>query len=192
MIEFINVSKSYEHPYELVLDRINLTFHDGINVLMGASGRGKTTIANLIAGLIMPDDGAITGLKGQKVSYHFQDDVLLDWETALSNVLFVMKHPKNHEKQAIDLLVRAGLEDAVYKKAADLSGGMKRRAALCRALIAEYDVLLLDEPFKGLDLKIKHQIMDMVKQTILPNKIVICITHDPAEAAYLGGTVVYM
>ena len=89
----------------------------------------------------------------------------------------------------MELLTEADLGGSIHKKTKELSGGMKRRVTICRALIADYDIIVLDEPFKGLDAKIKPRIIDMVKNHT-KDKYVLAITHDPGEAEYLGGTLV--
>lgn len=192
MIELTNICKRYGDKQ--ILDNICMTFNEGITCIMGASGRGKTTLAYIIGGLIKSDSGYITGLEGKRTSFVFQEDRLLDWETAIGNVLFVTKSIRQNQEKADHLLMQAGLSESMYKKAAELSGGMKRRVCLCRALIADYELLILDEPFKGLDSGIKPLIMTMVKEHSLRSegKTVICITHDLTEAEFLGGKLVTM
>jgi len=162
MIEIINISKNFEN--NLVIDNFNATLEAGINCIMGPSGVGKTTLTNIIAGISKPDSGKIKG--SGLVSMVFQEDRLLENETALTNILFVSNNKKDKEAtiKAKMLLKKADLENELNTKVKDLSGGMKRRVALCRALLANYDTLILDEPFKGLDEKIKKNIMDMVKE----------------------------
>ncbi|MCL2399409.1 MAG: ATP-binding cassette domain-containing protein [Defluviitaleaceae bacterium] len=192
MIELTNICKRYGDKQ--ILDNICMTFNEGITCIMGPSGRGKTTLAYIIGGLIKSDSGYITGLEGKRTSFVFQEDRLLDWETAIGNVLFVTKSIRQNQEKADHLLMQAGLSESMYKKAAELSGGMKRRVCLCRALIADYELLILDEPFKGLDSGIKPLIMTMVKEHSLRSegKTVICITHDLTEAEFLGGKLVTM
>jgi NitT/TauT family transport system ATP-binding protein len=177
MIELKNICKAFGEKE--VLHDVSLTFREGITCVMGASGIGKTTLANIIAGLAAPDSGEVIGTRDKKISMVFQDDRLLEWETALSNVLFV----NNDRDRAIALLTEAGLADSLHKKTAELSGGMKRRVCLCRALIADHNMLILDEPFKGLDNELKPSVMNMVKTHA--NGIIICITHDRTEADFL-------
>jgi len=186
-IRLESICKTYEN--KTILSNVNLTFNSNeITCIMGDSGRGKTTLVNIIAGLVKPDNGTISGLENAKISIVFQEDRLLNWETTLTNVLFVTN--KNNTQRAKELLIQAGLGDSINKKAVELSGGMKRRVCICRALIAEYDILILDEPFKGLDENIKPIIMNMVKEQINPQKIIICITHDPSEAEFMGGKLI--
>jgi len=178
-----NLCKSFGE--KKVLDNFELVVQKGITCIMGASGAGKTTLVNILAGLTKPDGGKITMPDGAKFSFVFQEDRLLEHETALTNLLFVTKEPKANEKRAKALLIQAGLKDSIHKKAKTLSGGMKRRVAIARALIAQSDIIILDEPFKGLDAAIKPSIMDMVME-YAKDKYTIIITHDPAEAQYIG------
>ena len=186
-IELKGICKSYDG--KPVLDGVNLILKQGeIACIMGVSGIGKTTLVNILLGLTAPDRGEIIGLPAN-ISAVFQEDRLLPWETALSNVLFVKNPARSHVKEAEALLSRMGLGDSIYKKAAELSGGMKRRVCICRALIAGGDLLVLDEPFKGLDDETKFGVMDMVK-AYAKDRYVLCVTHDGAEVEYLGGRLV--
>ena len=186
-IELKGISKAFGDKQ--VLEDFSLVLEHGITCIMGASGKGKTTIVNLLAGLIDADRGSINIPSGTKFSFVFQEDRLLEWESALTNVLFVTENPKKNTVSAIDLLSQADLGSSINKKAKELSGGMKRRVAICRALIAEYDIIILDEPFKGLDSTIKPGIIDMVKNHT-KGKYVLAITHDLYEAEYMGGKLV--
>jgi len=182
MVKLKNISKRYGD--KRVLDDVNMIFGEGITCIMGPSGRGKTTLAYIIAGLVPADAGSVE-TDGERFAVMFQEDRLLDWESAAGNVLFV----NNDCEKAQTLLTEAGLADSIHLKASELSGGMKRRVCLCRTLIADYEVIILDEPFKGLDSGVKPKIMDMVKKHS-QGKIVICITHDEEEAKYLGGGII--
>ena len=193
-ISLTRVSKAYGNPPVPVLTDVSLELAPGITCLMGPSGIGKTTLARILAGLIKPDSGTVSGMAGKNISYVFQEDRLLESETALSNALFVTPNAKKYETEAKHLLTQAGLADSLNKKAAELSGGMKRRVALCRALIANGDLLILDEPFKGLDESLKPSVISLVQQHALfdKNRITLCITHDPAEAEQLGGVIMQL
>jgi NitT/TauT family transport system ATP-binding protein len=186
-VELIKINKSFGDKQ--VLTDFSLALENGITCLMGPSGKGKTTIVNILAGLLNADSGEVSIPQDTNFSFVFQEDRLLDWESALSNVLFVAPRPKQLVEKATQLLTEADLADSMHKKARELSGGMKRRVVICRALIADYDILILDEPFKGLDKEIKPQIMDMVKKHTA-NKFVLAITHDMYEVEYLGGRLV--
>ena len=189
MIELKNICKSYGDPPVAVLDNVNLKFPEGITCIMGPSGVGKTTLIYTVAGLVVADSGKIVGRDGKKLSIVFQEDRLLDWESAITNVLFVSKSSRADFDRAKLLLERSGLADSIYKKASELSGGMRRRVCICRALIADYDLLILDEPFKGLDNEMRLEVMEMVKE-YSRGKIVICVTHDLDEVEFLGGSLV--
>jgi len=189
-IELKNICKNFGETH--VLDSVNMTIDEGITCVMGASGKGKTTLAYVISGLLQPDSGSIAGRDGKKISFVFQEDRLLEWESAIGNVLFVTKSARLKLDKARCLLTQAGLEGSMHKKAAELSGGMKRRVCLCRALIADHDLLIMDEPFKGLDSETKPKIMSMVQEHSQGDKgkTIIFITHDPAEAEFFGGRLV--
>jgi NitT/TauT family transport system ATP-binding protein len=186
-VELVNINKSFGD--KRVLTDFSLALESGITCLMGPSGKGKTTIVNILAGLVNADSGEVNIPQDTRFSFVFQEDRLLDWESALSNVLFVTPRPKQLAEKATQLLTDADRADRRQKKARELSGGMKRRVAICRALMADYDILILDEPFKGLDAEIKPRIIDMVKKHTA-SKFVLAITHDHYEVEYLGGRMV--
>ena len=183
MITLKNICKSYNG--KPVLENVNLTLEQ-TTCIMGQSGIGKTTLLNIIAGLVKPDAGEIISMVGTKISFVFQEDRLLEEETALKNLLFI----STYKEKAITLLTQSGLAESLHKKTAELSGGMKRRVCICRALIAEYDLLILDEPFKGLDEEIKLKTMHMVKNNLRQNAMVLLVTHDPTEAQFFGGRLI--
>ncbi len=160
-----------------VLDKLSLTFPDtGIIGLFGPSGCGKTTLIHLIAGLQQADSGSIHNIKAHSVSMVFQEDRLLPWMTAGDNLNLIY----NDISKTKLWLERLQIEHQQDAYPDELSGGMKRRLALARALGFKADLLLLDEPFKGLDIKLKHQIYPYVKQCG-SEKLVILVTHDPSE-----------
>jgi len=185
VIQVNNVYKSFEN--KLVLKNFNAKFPVGINAIMGKSGIGKTTLVNIIAGLIIPDSGEILGVNQKKISIVFQEDRLIEKENVINNILFPVKNSEENLLKARSLMNKADLNGLENKKVKELSGGMKRRVAICRSLMINFDILILDEPFKGLDEKTKPAIMDMIK--IYSNKIVLLITHDRREADYLNGNV---
>ena len=153
------------------------------SVITGVSGSGKTTLLRLILGLEMPDEGTITGVPARRAAV-FQEDRLCPQLTALENVLLIAG--RKREREARDMLARLGLGKSLAVPAAELSGGMRRRCALARALCAKFDLLALDEPFKGLDEANRRAAMDAVRA--LPgDKTVLLVTHDAAEAEFFGG-----
>lgn len=170
-----------------VLDDFNLVLPDhGIICLFGPSGSGKTTLLRIMAGLEKADKGSITGLEGRRIGMIFQEDRLLKQKNALENIAFV-----NPKRDSQEILRAFGLEKSWLKPVSELSGGMKRRVALARALAYTNDVLLMDEPFKGLDEKTKQQVMD---QFIGCGEkgLVIFVTHDRTEAEYLADQIIHL
>ena len=117
--------------------------------LMAPSGAGKTTLLRILMGLETPDRGTITGLEGLRLSAVFQEDRLCENLNPVSNLRLVT--PALSRTAAAEALAAVGLTDCQRQPARELSGGMRRRVAILRALLAEYDLLFLDEPFKGLD-----------------------------------------
>lgn len=177
MIELSNVSKAYSgRP---VLRNFSHTFPDGsITAVMAPSGTGKTTLLRLLLALEKPDSGIISGLPARK-SALFQEDRLCPGLTVLANVRLAGKNPKTEE-----LLRTLGLQDSLHKPAAQLSGGMSRRTALARALLHESDLLVLDEPFTGLD----EENRLLAAKAILEyrnGRTLIFVTHRPEDAQLL-------
>lgn len=127
--------------------------------IYGASGRGKTTLMRLIAGLEKPDSGKITGVP-ERVSYMFQEDRLLPWFTAEQNVASVLT--RDRKSEAREWLQRVELSEQADSFPSEMSGGQQRRMSLARALAYEGELLLLDEPFKGLDEALTERMAELV------------------------------
>ncbi|NLN55489.1 MAG: ATP-binding cassette domain-containing protein [Clostridiales bacterium] len=159
------------------------------NTLMGKSGCGKTTLANIIMGLIPPDTGEVSNVP-ERISAVFQENRLSENFNAVSNIFLVTgrKFPK---ETIIRCLNNLGLEENLDKPVRDLSGGMRRRVAIARALLAEYELLILDEPFKELDANTKDKVMEYVKNSAA-GKTVLLITHSREEAEFFGGDIIEM
>lgn len=181
-----NLSKSYgENP---VISDLNLNIKSGVTTcLMGPSGCGKTTLLRLIAGLEKPDSGEIMS-EARKISYVFQEDRLSEDFSVISNIRFVVGKTMNSE-DIRNLLNEFELGDVIDKPVRELSGGMKRRVAIARALSATYDLLIMDEPLKGLDEKLKQHVMEVIKNHT-KGKTVIYVTHDSTEADVMGARVI--
>ena len=171
--------------------------------LLGPSGCGKSTLLMMIAGLERPTRGAIS-LDGSPVvtprrdiGIIFQDATLLPWKTVLENVLFpvrILKLPvERYRERARELLSMVGLDGFLGHKPAQLSGGMRQRVAICRALIHDPAILLMDEPFSALDAITRDQ-MNVTLSEIMERtgKTVIFVTHSIREAAFLSDRVVVM
>ena len=154
----------------------------GVVGVFGASGAGKTTLLRLLAGLLQPASGTIEGLAGKRISMVFQEDRLLPWLTAVENVALVRD---GSEADARALLAALALSAETDQLPRALSGGMQRRVALARALNFGGDVLLLDEPFKGLDAALCAEAAAVVRGRF---PLTVIATHDRGEAAALGMT----
>lgn len=148
----------------------------GIVLISGESGIGKTTLLRVLCGLLKPDHGTVTGLNGRKISFVFQEPRLLNYMTALQNAAIV-----SDEQKADDLLQRLNMQDAKHVKAGDLSGGQKQRVSLARAFAFSDDVVLLDEPFTGLDEQNKLCAARLIRTA----KLAIVVSHDPSDADLL-------
>ena len=179
---------SFSYGEKSVLSHFNLNIRRGERIWIQApSGFGKTTLLRLICGLETPDEGEIILEEGLRIVPVFQEDRLLPWRSVAGNIRLVLKDmPARDAKEITDEVLSAvGLEEASSKLPAMLSGGMARRAALARAIAAGGDVLVLDEPFVGLDEDIKKRIADYIKLKY-EGKTIIIITHDETEAELLS------
>ena len=172
---------------ETIVENFNLDLAAGeVICLYGPSGCGKTTILRLIAGLIRPDRGQINS-DFQRLRYLFQEHRLLPWRSLWDNILLTHPQPNaaKTQEQARLLLTKLHLHPEDYDKYPDeLSGGMRQRAALVRALLCQPDLLLLDEPFSALDYELKLQLYDWLQSYITNGMSVVMVTHDPNAASY--------
>lgn len=147
----------------------------GVVFLTGESGIGKTTLLRVICGLTKPDHGSVAGLNGRKISYVFQESRLLDYMTSLQNVAAV-----SDEEKARALLNKLNMSDAMHVKARALSGGQKQRVSLARAFAYSDDIVLLDEPFTGLDEQNKQSAARLIGTA----KLAVIVSHDPSDNAF--------
>ncbi len=184
MIRVSHISKRYGEKE--VLHDVSLLFPPGVTCLMGASGIGKTTLIRLLTGLEAPDSGEISGVP-KCIAMVFQEDRLAESLTVRGNLKLALGKCYDEQK-AQEMLSRLLLPDVLPQTVSALSGGMKRRVALCRALLFDADLIVLDEPFKGLDEGTKTAAMDAVKAQA--GRQVLIVTHDEEEARYLGACVV--
>lgn len=181
-IKLEGITKAYGE--NAVIDGLTLEIPDkGIFGIFGNSGKGKTTLLRLICGLEKPDSGRITGLEGKRLSVVFQEDRLLPWYSALENVEAV-----SSREAAIRRLSEVGLENEIDKKPSQMSGGMNRRVAIARALSYEADLLILDEPMRGLEPELKQKIGNIICE-YAQTKPVIIVTHDEYEASLVQHSV---
>lgn len=186
-IEIKNLTKSYGNVQ--VLDKINMTLsNDRPICLMGRSGRGKTTLFSILLGLIKPDSGEILGIENKRFSAVFQEDRLCEELSAVMNLAIVQEKPD--KKRISDGFMQLKLSaDEIRRPVSSLSGGQKRRVAIMRAVISESDIILMDEPFKGLDENTKIQVINYVKENI-SNRILMVITHDENDAKLLDAELI--
>ena len=187
-----------------IFDHLNCEIAAGkFTCLLGPSGVGKSTLLHMIAdiielksakfsGTIKADDGL--PLQG-RIAYMGQTDLLLPWLSALNNTLLGtrLRHQVNIEKnkQAQALLQQIGLAEAMYKRPAELSGGMRQRVALARTLMEDKPIILMDEPFSALDAITRLNLQTLAAK-LLKGKTVLLVTHDPLEALRLGDFVYVM
>ncbi len=175
-------------PGRPVLEEFSLRLPEtGAVCLTGPSGCGKTTLLRLLAGLETPQRGTIAGLAGLRVAVVFQEDRLLPWETAWQNA--VTSPDAGGRRRAAEWLHRLGLGESVGVRPVDLSGGMRRRVAIARALAAVPDLLLLDEPFTGLDEDTWRRAAGLIAEAGT-GRLTVLVTHLAEQAAALGAPVV--
>ena len=189
-----------------VLDGFSVEVPEGaFTAVVGPSGCGKSTLTRLIAGLLFPDEGDVI-LHGEKVTsprntvgMAFQNPVLLEWRTILDNVCLPLEivpndlSRKQRNDRGYELLAMVGLQGFEDKKPSELSGGMRQRASLCRALAHRPDVLILDEPFGALDAFTREDLWQIMHE-LRHNEAFTCllITHDLRESVFLADQVVVM
>lgn len=186
MIEVKNISKAFDG--KTVLDNISFDVKKGECVaLMGESGIGKTTLLRILAGLEKPDSGEIIFRENAKKTFVFQENRLLENKSVLENILSVAPD----KERALYFLQRCKLKDDARKKAALLSGGMKRRLAIARALSFGGDIYFLDEPLRELDENTLAEISALIKEEI-KGKTAVLITHDEDSAKALADRIIYI
>jgi NitT/TauT family transport system ATP-binding protein len=206
-VDIARLSKVYqtrEQEDVVALQDIDLRFEPGSFVaVVGPSGCGKSTLLSLLAGLTNASSGTIM-IDGErvdkphpKIGVVFQSDLLLYWRTVLDNILLPIEIKRldvaNYRTRAEELLVQVGLQGFGKKYPSELSGGMRQRVALCRALIQEPGLLLMDEPFGALDALTREQmIMDLQVMWLRARNTVLFITHDINEAVFLADRVLVM
>lgn len=187
-----------------ILRDVSFTVGSGEIVgLVGPSGCGKTTLLNMVAGLVTPTSGTVRRLGAvvdgphERVGYMFARDGLMPWRSALSNVVLgleVRGIPKREARErAMHWLETVGLQDFAHWYPYRLSQGMRQRVALCRTLVTEPDVLLMDEPFAALDVQTKQRLQSEFLEICSGlGKAVLWVTHDVSEAVALGDRVIVM
>jgi ABC-type multidrug transport system ATPase subunit len=185
MIELKDIYKSYGD--RRVLDGVSLMLPAGIvTALTGRSGSGKTTLSRIVLGLETPDGGRVIGAAGLQKTAVFQEDRLIEHLSAVDNLRLVGASPEAARRHLAEL----GLAADATSRAAKLSGGMRRRLALARALITGAELIVLDEPMTGLDGETKRLAADYVLKH-RGEAAVLLISHDPEDLELLGASHVF-
>ncbi|WP_459480537.1 ATP-binding cassette domain-containing protein [Clostridium saccharoperbutylacetonicum] len=191
-INIRNLNKAYGS--EQIFKNFNIEFSDdNINCIVGKSGCGKSTLLNIIAGLIDIQGGEINGAALSDISYIFQEDRLIEWLDVKENLELTLK--KYFDSSILDakideVLELVGIYDIKNKYPNELSGGMRQRINIARAFGKPSKIILMDEPFKSLDYKLKYTIIDEFKNLLDKEKrMVILVTHDLDEAIYFQGNI---
>lgn len=178
-IVFDRITKSYGP--KKVLDGFSAVIPEGkTTAILAPSGAGKTTLLRILTGLEKPDSGSVQGMEGKRISMVFQEDRLLLHANAVRNILLAA--PSKTIEECRELLTELGIAagDQENGPVMNFSGGMKRRVAIARALMADGNLLILDEPFRGLDPETKQKVMDCCLWRSA-GKTVILVTHDESE-----------
>ena len=206
-VELKNVSKSYGEDWDLhsIITDFNLLVKPGkLTALVGPSGCGKTTLVNLIAGFEQPDEGSIivadkpvTG-PGHKRMVVFQETTLLPWLTTYQNVVFGPKirgdlKGADLRSEAEEILDKVGLKEFMDKYPLQLSGGMQRRAELARAIINQPELMIMDEPFRGLDAMTRQLMQEFFLRLYEESQRThLFVTSELDEAIFLADSVVVL
>ena len=188
-MKITKLCKSYNG--EVVLNNLSLTLEEGKRYcLMAPSGSGKTTLFRILMGFETTDSGQIDGLKERKLSAVFQEDRLLEGYTAQENIRFVTGNL--YSVQELDrLLLRILPAESLAKPIREFSGGMKRRTAILRALLAPSDFIIMDEPFTGLDTETKRNVIELIKE-YTEGKLLLLSTHYEEDAALLDAELLHL
>ncbi|HPT31350.1 MAG TPA: ATP-binding cassette domain-containing protein [Prolixibacteraceae bacterium] len=192
-LEIRNISKKYQDLR--LFEDFSAGFEEGkITCILGPSGCGKTTLLNIIGGIVKPDEGNLDGFEGKTVSYIFQDPRLMPWKTVRGNIEFVLGNeiPATEKQEIVDHFIQlVGLKGFENFFPAKLSGGMRQRVSIARAFAYPSEIILMDEPLKGLDIKLKLNLIRTFTRIWENDKrTVIFVTHDVDEALLLGDEII--
>ena len=179
-----NVNIKFDN--KIIYEKFSIDFEDNkINCIVGASGCGKTTLLNYICDCLLKNN--------IKVSYVFQEDRLIPWKSIFDNLRLVIKNKHNKEdinKKIDDILSILDIKEAKFLYPDELSGGMKQKVNIARALLYDFNVLLLDEPFRSLDIKIKNSIMNLIRTISKEKEItIILVSHNKDEVKALADNI---
>lgn len=185
MIKIRNLSKNFSDKTVLKNADFDISENE-VTCIMGESGIGKTTLLRIIGGLEKQDSGSVEGVPDKK-GFMFQEDRLIDDISPVSNIRIINRDMPPEE--IVKRLIEAGINEKMTTHVSTLSGGMARRVALLRTLCSDSEILLLDEPFKGLDVKNIERCCECVRK-YRENRTLIAVVHSKFEAECLGGSVI--
>ncbi len=185
MIKINRLKKNYEN--KRIFNNFTMNIEPcEITCILGPSGVGKTTLFNVISGLTDYEEGEITGIDKKNISYLFQEPRLMPWLTVYENIDIILKNifgEKKRREVINSYLALVGLQNYADNRPEELSGGMKQRLAIARTFAYPSTLLLMDEPFKGLDIKIKNNLINaFLTLWERDSRTVLFITHDIDEA----------
>ena len=185
-VELCNLTKSFGE--KKVLEGFSAVIETGkTTCISGPSGVGKTTVARIIAGLEKADEGTVEGASDKRVAYLFQEDRLLPWLNVYDNLALSMIGEGRYIKdgEVVAMAESLGLGDNLWQLPDQLSGGMRHRVALGRTLLANAEIIILDEPFRGLDKELKESIVNKLYDRYIEGKTLILISHNDEDKELL-------
>ena len=176
-----NIYKEFKD--KCIFERANYIFKDkNISFILGPSGVGKTTLLKILMGLETIENGKIKGIDNRKISAVFQEDAFCEEMSCINNIRLVRR---NIDREKLEnYFKKMDMLDYIDRPVKNLSGGMKRRLAIIRAMAYNGDTYIMDEPFKGLDEETKKTVIDFLLENIR-EKTVIIVTHDLEEVEYI-------
>jgi ABC-type nitrate/sulfonate/bicarbonate transport system ATPase subunit len=203
IIKLRGISMQYPNGVEALRDITLDIPRGGLLTLLGPSGCGKTTLLKIIAGLVTPTRGEVRVNNctvygpGTDRAFVFQDFALMPWSSVLRNVAFGLElrgvGKAEREERAMHYIREVGLAGFEAKRPGELSGGMRQRAGLARALAVDADVLMMDEPFSAIDEQMRRKLQeDLLDLLRVENKTVIFVTHSIEEAVYMSNDIVML
>lgn len=183
LIKLDSVSKAYDRT---LFSNLSLSISEGDRIcLFGESGCGKTTLLNIILGITKPDSGEVVRADGLKMSAVFQEDRLIEHLTGVENI-YALSNKKGDISSATSALVAVGIGPAEFDKPVrEWSGGMRRRAAVVRAMLSDSSLIAMDEPFNGLDAKTRRVVADFISVNI-GSRALLLISHSQKDAERLS------